>query len=103
MKVVPLNILLIGAGWFGKNHLRVWLELEKRKKINLVGAVEKSEKLRKELKKKYNFPVFANICPDMLKRIDAVDIVTTTSTHFKLAKKCLRYTNVFIEKPLAEN
>ncbi|MEK7646893.1 MAG: Gfo/Idh/MocA family oxidoreductase [Patescibacteria group bacterium] len=98
----PINILLIGAGWFGKNHLRVWLALEKLKKINLVGVVEKSKALREKIKKEYRIPVFDNIDVNTLKHVDAVDIVTTTNTHFELAKKCLRYANVFVEKPLAE-
>lgn len=97
------RILLMGAGWFGKNHLRVLLALEKKKKIHLVGVVEKSKALQKELKEKYNFPVFSDIDADTLKHVDAVDIVTTTNTHFNLAKKCLPYAHVFVEKPLAEN
>lgn len=102
MITVP-RVLLIGAGWFGKNHLRVLLALEKKKKICLVGVVEKSKLLRKELKEKYNFPVFADIDAELLKQIDAVDIVTTTNTHFDLVKKSLPYAHVFVEKPLSEN
>lgn len=102
MKSVP-RILLIGAGWFGKNHLRVLFSLEQKKKIQLVGVMEKSKALREELKEKYGLPVFADINVDMLAHIDAVDIVTTTNTHFNLVKKCLPYAHVFVEKPLAEN
>ena len=37
----------------------------------------------------------------MLKHVDAVDIVTPPSTHKDLVKKCLKFTNVFLEKPIA--
>ncbi len=98
-----IKILLIGAGWFGKNHLRVLLDLEKKGKISLIGVVEKNRELRKEISEKYHIPVFDKIDANTLKHIDGVDIVTPINTHFALAKRCLRYTNVFIEKPLAGN
>ncbi|HEY4508636.1 MAG TPA: Gfo/Idh/MocA family oxidoreductase [Candidatus Paceibacterota bacterium] len=96
------NILLIGVGWFGKNHLKVWRALEKRGSARLVGIVEKDERTRRELREEQSIPVFAAVRAPLLKRVDAVDIVTPTPTHFALVRKCLRYTNVFVEKPLAE-
>ncbi|QQG42863.1 MAG: FAD-dependent oxidoreductase [Candidatus Giovannonibacteria bacterium] len=101
MKQRP-KILLIGAGRFGKNHLRVLRLLEKRGKLALAGVAVKSKASEKFVKREYGVPVFKKITPALLSSVDAVDIVTPPHTHFALAKQCLRYTNVFIEKPLAE-
>ena len=103
MTAVPKKVLLVGAGWFGSNHLSVWRELERRGDINLVGVVETDAALRKRMRTEHAIPVFAGVNATLLTRVDAVDIVTPTHTHFALAKKCLRYTHVFVEKPLAEN
>ncbi len=83
------KILLIGAGRFGKNHLRVLKKLDRQKKIELVGVITKSNRHK--------------LTNQLLKSIDAVDIVTPGQTHFSLAKKCINHCHVFIEKPLAEN
>ncbi|OGT36805.1 MAG: hypothetical protein A3F12_00810 [Gammaproteobacteria bacterium RIFCSPHIGHO2_12_FULL_38_14] len=83
------SILLLGAGRFGKNHLRILQNLDDKKIIDFMGVVT-----RKNAK---NF-----LTPEKLKNIDAVDIVTPYETHYDLVRKCLPYTNVFVEKPLAE-
>ena len=83
------KILLIGRGRFGRRHLRVWRELERQGKVNLVDVITKSTS--------------AKLTPALLKSVNAVDIVTPTETHYELVKKCLRYCHVFVEKPLAHN
>lgn len=44
---------------------------------------------------------FSECSKGLLSSLDAVDISTPPSTHFQLAKRCLPYTNVFLEKPIA--
>ncbi len=102
MKRLP-KILLVGAGRFGKNHLRVLLALAEDKKIELKGVVVKTKESQKEIKEKYNVPVFLKLQPDLLKSVDCVDIVTPYKTHFDLVKKSLSYAHVFVEKPIADN
>lgn len=95
------KILLIGAGKFGENHLRALRQLEKEKKLILVGVVVRSKKSRDAIRKKYGITVFNQLRPDILKKADAVDIVTPASTHYEIVKKCLLYAHVFVEKPLS--
>lgn len=97
------KILLIGAGRFGCEHLRVLKKLEKLDKIILEGVVVKTAASRKFIQKTYAVPVFTKLSRALLKRVDAVDIVTPIKTHFQLVKKCLAYTNVLAEKPLTTN
>ncbi|MDP2696281.1 MAG: FAD-dependent oxidoreductase [bacterium] len=95
------RVLQIGVGRFGRHHLRVWQQLDKAKKIELVGAVVASKKSQRAVAQKYNVPVFTRLDVRLLKHVDAVDIVTPVKTHYAITKKCLRYADVFIEKPLA--
>lgn len=97
------RILVVGSGRFGKQHLRVLTNLHREKKIELVGVVVRDFKKQKRVSSEFKVKTFSRITSKLLKSIDAIDIVTPSETHFKLVKYCLPYTNVFVEKPLAEN
>jgi RNase P protein component len=96
------KILLIGAGRFGQNHLRVLRGLEEKKKITLVGIVVRSQKSKKAVEGMGIRQVYTQLTPALLKRVDAAVIVTPISTHAALLKKCLPYIDVFVEKPIIE-
>ena len=97
------RILLIGAGRFGRVHLRVLQQLHRQEKLELIGAVVKSQKTKREIETAYRISVYTTLPISLLEQADAVDIVTPTKTHFSLIKKCLPYAHVLVEKPLAEN
>jgi UDP-N-acetylglucosamine 3-dehydrogenase len=97
------KILLLGAGRFGIQHLRVLLSLEKENLVNLLGVVVKTKKEEEEVKKSFICKTFVGLENSPYKDVNAVDIVTPASTHFSLVKKCLEFTNVFVEKPLTLN
>lgn len=94
------KILLIGAGRFGKHHLRVLKELSTEGSIEFIGAIIRNKEQRERIESEFGIKTYAGITPSLLKSVDAVDIVTTPETHFDIVKKCLPYTNVFVEKPL---
>ncbi|MCR4334653.1 MAG: FAD-dependent oxidoreductase [Patescibacteria group bacterium] len=98
-----IKILLIGAGRFGRKHLRVLKQLDSENIISLYGVVVKSKKSREQISKEFNVPVFTEITETLLSEVDAVDIVTPIDTHFEIVKKCLPFVDVFVEKPLASN
>ena len=95
------RILLIGAGQFGKNHLRVLCDLEREGLCEIAGVVVRTKKSQKEIARKYRLPVFTHLPPELLHNVDGVDIVTPSPTHFSLVKRVLSQTNVLVEKPLA--
>lgn len=99
--MVP-KILLIGAGRFGRNHLRVLRELHGEGVITFSGLVVRTPKSRKAFEKEFMVATYDEVTPALLKSVDGVVIATPPETHFELAKDCLKYTNVFIEKPIAE-
>lgn len=96
------RILLIGAGAFGKNYLLFLKKLKEQKQIHFLGIVVKTEESQKELSERHNIPVWRELTPEILQQTDAVFIVTPPETHYALAKQCLPYCHVFIEKPIAE-
>lgn len=102
MKSSKMNkpkILLVGAGKFGWNHLLVWQKLARRGLVSFVGVVVRDASKRKKITA-LKVPTFGRLTDDILKMVDAVDIVTPAATHYVLAKECLLHTNIFLEKPM---
>ena len=96
------KIALIGAGRFGKNHLRVLKGLEKDGLCTLYGVVDKRVEILESVRRDYNVTVTSNLAEFLKSDIDAVDIVTPADTHFEVCKECLAAgKHVFVEKPLA--
>jgi len=97
---LKLKILLVGIGKFGKNHLRILKELENDGLCTVYGVVDKRIEVLEDTKKNLDIATSTNL-NDFLKDADAVDIVTPTNTHYKIAKECLTAgKHVFVEKPL---
>lgn len=94
------NILLIGVGRFGKNHLRVLKDLERENLCSLYGVVDINQSILKKVSRKYKVIVSTDL-NNILDGADAVDIVTPSKTHFNICKRCLDAgKHVFVEKPL---
>ncbi len=92
-----LKILLIGVGGFGKNHLRVWNELN----VDLYVADLSTKSLEKCSTYNMKSDHLTTDYREFLDKVDAVDIVTPTDSHFKLCKECIEAgKDVFVEKPI---
>lgn len=94
-----IKVGVIGAGHLGKIHLNILSNSD----FNLIGFhdtdVENSEKLASE--KGY---VFFKEIDSLINLIDAAVIVSPTTTHFEIAKKCIKKgKHIFVEKPLTTN
>lgn len=92
------RILLVGVGHFGINHLKDLMRLDKSGKIEFVGVMK--NKTGEKVAQMRGVKVFSSLTDNLLKSVDAVDIVTPPSTHYQLAKKCLEFADVFLEKPI---
>jgi UDP-2-acetamido-3-amino-2,3-dideoxy-glucuronate N-acetyltransferase len=91
------RIALVGAGYWGKNYLRVLSELEV-----LAGVVETDQNLSNSIREQYQCRV--DTLEALLKddSIDAFVIATPAATHFEVARAViLAGKDVLIEKPLA--
>ena len=94
-----IKVGVIGAGHLGKIHLNILSNSD----FNLIGFhdtdVVNSEKLASE--KGY---VFFKEIDSLINLIDAAVIVSPTTTHFEIAKKCINNgKHIFVEKPLTTN
>lgn len=96
------KVILIGAGYWGKNFLRVLNELKEY--YDFIGVVELDEKIRKSISIKYpNLKIFKdytktkNLC-------DIYLIATPISKHYEISKWCLENnSNIIVEKPLTDS
>lgn len=94
------KIVLIGAGRFGENHLRVLVKLDRKKIIKLIGVVDLDPKIRQKVRTKF-FIKTSNKLQDFIEQADGFDVVTPPDSHYKLVKYLLKKNkHVFVEKPL---
>ena len=81
------NICVVGAGYWGKNHLRILNDLGA-----LSGIVEKNKEVLEEILKQYpNIKGFASIDESLNdESFNGYTIATPAETHFDLARKVIR-------------
>ncbi|MBL7718170.1 MAG: Gfo/Idh/MocA family oxidoreductase [Flavipsychrobacter sp.] len=95
-----LKIGVFGAGHLGKIHIQQWKEVPG---VELVGFYDPDDAHAQATEAQYNIPRFTDETA-LVQAIDAADIVSTTTTHYEVAKKCLlNGKHLFIEKPLAHS
>ncbi len=102
-----VRAVVVGAGAFGRNHLRVYRELEiAGDPVALVAAVEPDAARAAETKSKFAVPVFASIdellAADL--HLDAATVAVPTVHHHAVASALLEAgLDLLVEKPLAAN
>jgi len=98
-------VAVAGAGAFGKNHLRVYRELEAAGLgVVLVAAVEPDAARADEIVEQYEIPVFPSV--DVLLsaglKLDAASVAVPTAHHHAVASALLDAgLDLLVEKPLA--
>ncbi|NPA75591.1 MAG: Gfo/Idh/MocA family oxidoreductase [Euryarchaeota archaeon] len=99
-----MKIALIGTGYWGRNHAKVWKELKNEGKIDDVILCDISEDAVKPLAKDFGFEYSTDPRALMEREdIDAVDIASSTPSHYTLAKNAILHgKHVMVEKPMAE-
>ena len=103
----PLRVAVVGAGAFGRNHLRVYRELEQAgEAVELAGVVDSDSAVAAEAAAKFGVPGFATVeaCLAAVGRLDAASICVPTAHHASAAAPLLvAGVDLLIEKPLAAN
>lgn len=105
----PLHIAVCGAGAFGRNHLRVYRELEHDGQPVKLAAIVESDPVRAStLRKESQASVYASVDEALAARdrgevrIDAASVCVPTSSHYALAAPLLGSgIDLLIEKPIA--
>ncbi|MEM6724094.1 MAG: Gfo/Idh/MocA family oxidoreductase [Bacteroidota bacterium] len=94
-----LRIGVLGVGHLGKIHLKCAGLVEQ---IEIVGFYDPDPKACQIATEQYGVPALSSM-EALFAVVDAVDIVTPTSTHFELAQAALLAgKHVFMEKPATE-
>ncbi|QMV18830.1 gfo/Idh/MocA family oxidoreductase [Granulicella sp. 5B5] len=102
----PLRVAVIGTGAFGRNHLRVYRELEAAHPglVQLAAFVDTDEQRRTLYASQYNIPAFATVNEllDTGLQLDAASVCVPTIHHAAVAELLLLSgIDVLIEKPFA--
>ncbi len=99
-----LRIGLIGCGHLGKIHCRLLNDIASSKSnIEFTGVFDTDKASQEAISSAYNVRGFASL-DELLESIDALIIVTPTSSHFEIASKALgKNINIFIEKPVTRS
>ena len=102
----PVRVAVVGAGAFGRNHLRVYRELEQAGyPVELCAVIDRDADAMRAAVAKYNVPGFRTI-EDCLAagRLDAASVCAPTVAHAECARTLLAAgVDLLIEKPLAAN
>ncbi|MEM2875609.1 MAG: Gfo/Idh/MocA family oxidoreductase [Candidatus Bathyarchaeia archaeon] len=97
-----LRVGVIGAGFWGRNHVRVLHELQN---VELKAVCDINRSRVEEMTKKYSIDGYTD-SKDLLKRTD-IDAVSICTWSTELAKEMIRALesgkHVFVEKPMAIN
>ncbi|MFN8471928.1 MAG: Gfo/Idh/MocA family oxidoreductase [Anaerolineae bacterium] len=96
----PLRAGVIGAGAMGRNHVRVYSELES---VELVGVADPNAATARSAARRYRVPHYDRYI-DLLEDAspDLVSVAAPTSLHHAVVMDCLaRGVHVLVEKPIA--
>jgi predicted dehydrogenase len=95
-----IRVGVIGTGHLGKLHASLYREVEQAEIAGIYDLDrEKSRRIGAEL----NIKSFDSM-EELIGAVEAVNIVTPTTTHFELAKKALEANlHVFLEKPITSS
>jgi predicted dehydrogenase len=97
---LTVKVGVIGVGYLGQHHARIFSGLEE---TELVAVVDIDRKRADTISAKYGIKAYYDY-RDVLPKVDALSIVTPTTTHYSIAFDCLGAgKDMLIEKPITEN
>lgn len=92
-----MKIGIFGVGHLGKIHIKCLKETDWK----LVGAYDPNASACQATHETFGIKIYEE-ASQLIDVVDAVDIVSTTSSHFEIAKRSIECgKHVFIEKPIA--
>ncbi len=92
-----LKIGVFGAGHLGKIHIQQWQQIGE---VELIGFYDPDDTQSEAVIAKYNVVRYTDM-NSLIEAADAIDIVSPTTSHYDIAKRCLLSSkHLFIEKPL---
>jgi predicted dehydrogenase len=103
------SVAVFGAGTFGRNHLRIYRQLEQSGEgVRVAAIVDTDPATAEKLRQEENLTVFSSpeacleACRAGQLHLDAVSICVPTSAHYAVASQALAQgLDVLLEKPIA--
>lgn len=96
----PLNVLIVGCGYWGKNYVRIFNELED---ANVLALCDKDpDKLAAVSERFAGSQTYTELSEALQEpELDAVVVCTVAKTHFDVVSQCLEAgKHVLVEKPM---
>ena len=98
-----LKVAVIGTGFHGKEHVRIYSELARAGRVELAGIYDANADTAAKIAARHGVRAFGSIA-EAATASDALSLVTPTSTHFDFAKIILTLgRHVLVEKPMTDN
>jgi predicted dehydrogenase len=92
-----VKVGVVGVGYLGQHHARIYSEIEG---AELIGVADIHREKAETIAQKYHCEAMYDY-RDMLGIVDALSIVTPTTTHYPIALDCLKSgKDILIEKPI---
>lgn len=97
---MSIKVGVIGVGYLGQHHARIYSEIED---TELTAVVDIVKKKADSIAEKYGCESCYDY-RDILHKVDAISIVTPTTSHYRIALDCLRAgKHILLEKPITTN
>ncbi len=94
----PVRVLVVGVGHLGRQHARVYNELEG---VELVGVVDLDADHARQVGEQLGVPYFYELTPELLASVHAASVVTPTPAHFEVTSRMVEFgLSVLVEKPM---
>jgi predicted dehydrogenase len=96
-----IRVAVVGVGEFGRNHARVWSEMEG---AALVGVVDANPERAAQVAAEFKTRVLRDVYALSAEKIDAVSLAVPTSEHARVGCNLLDSgIDVLVEKPIASS
>jgi predicted dehydrogenase len=94
-----IRVAVVGVGEFGRNHVRVWREMEG---AELAGVVDTNAERAAKIASEFGTHVLAGVNALAAERVDAVSLAVPTVQHARVGCQLLAAGHdVLVEKPMA--
>ncbi|MCI0626208.1 MAG: Gfo/Idh/MocA family oxidoreductase [Acidobacteria bacterium] len=95
-----INVAIIGVGYLGRQHARIYSELES---VELVGVVDKNPETAAAVASEFGTTAYADF-RKLLGKVTAASLAAPTSEHASIGCELLRQgIDVLVEKPIASS
>ena len=102
---IPISVAVVGVGVFGRNHARVYKELEQQgEPVRLLGVVDPDTTRADSVAREFGCKAFGSVAQLITthSEVQAASVASPTVQHLSVARELMKAgVDVLIEKPLA--